>query len=299
MSPESSPPPSALHIAWVAIRPRTLPLAVTPVLLGSALAIGDGHALHVPSLLLALACSLLIQIATNLHNDAADFIRGTDMAGRIGPIRVTAAGWASAKTLTRASLACLALAMLLGLALVLRGGWPILLAGLASMLAAWSYSGGPWPVSRGAWGEVLVILFFGIVAVSGSHWLQGLTGSFDTVLAGLAVGLPAAAVLLVNNYRDLDNDVRSGRRTLAWRLGQPGARTAYAALLLLPFLALAALAAQSRPGLWIAMAVMPLAFVLIRRLQARPPGPWLNQHLALTAQFSAGLGLLMAIGALL
>lgn len=290
--------PRGWQLAWLAIRPRTLTLAITPVLLGSSLAWADGHAVQVGVLVIALACALLIQIGTNLHNDAADFRRGTDNDQRIGPPRVAAAGWVSPEALVRASLASFGLALLLGVLLVRHGGWPILLIGLASLAAGWCYSGGPVPVSHTAWGECFVLAFFGLAAVTGSHWLQGLQASPDPWLGGLALGLPAAAVLLVNNYRDLEGDERAGRRTLVSRLGRDGARTTYALLLVLPVLPVLALATR-RPGAAVALLALPLAWRLVRRLQQTPPGPWLNEQLAATAKYGTLLGLLLAMGVLI
>ena len=160
------------RVWWTAIRPRTLSIAVTPVLLGTALAWADGSVRHWTVLLAALSCALLIQIGTNLHNDVVDFQRGTDRPDRVGPIRVTAAGWVHADAMHRATAYCYGLATLLGSYLVVQGGWPILLAGVSSLLAGWAYSGGSRPVSHSALGEVFVLVFFGLVAVTGSHWLQ-------------------------------------------------------------------------------------------------------------------------------
>ena len=172
------------RVWWTAIRPRTLSIAVAPVLLGTALAWADGSVQHWLALLAALACALLIQIGTNLHNDVIDFERGNDRPDRVGPLRVTAAGWVSASTMHRATFFCYGLALLIGVYLVEQGGWPIFLAGISSLWAGWAYSGGSRPVSHTALGEVFVLVFFGLVAVSGSHWLQSGTPSLDAWLCG-------------------------------------------------------------------------------------------------------------------
>lgn len=298
--PALMPPLPRWRIGVLAIRPRTLSLAVTPVLLGSALAWADGAALHLGALLAALACALLIQIGTNLHNDVSDFKRGVDdQATRIGPLRVTAAGFARPQTMVRASFGCFGAALLLGVYLVDVGGWPILVAGLASLAAGWGYSGGPRPISHSAWGEAFVLVFFGLVAVAGSHWLQSGAPALDAWLGGAALGLPAAGVLLVNNYRDLEDDLRGGRRTLVARLGRARSRTVYAALMLLPFAIVFALALRGRGGALLALAVLPYVVLLVRRLGQRAPGPWLNTQLAASAKASALLGLLLAAGMLL
>jgi 1,4-dihydroxy-2-naphthoate octaprenyltransferase len=290
---------SAWRIGLAAIRPRTLSLAATPVLLGSAIAWADGAPVKTAVLLAALACAVLIQIGTNLHNDVADFGRGTDNAARIGPLRVTAAGWVDPASMRRASLACFALALALGALLVREGGWPILAAGLASLAAGASYSGGPRPISHTPLGELFVLVFFGLVAVAGSHWLQAGADSPDAWLGGLVLGMPAAAVLLVNNDRDLEGDVRSGRHTLAARLGRPGARRLYALLMLVPFAVVLALVLRGRPGAALALLVLPYAWRLVRALDDRPPGDWMNRQLGDTAKASALLGLLLALGVLL
>ncbi|MBK9135142.1 MAG: 1,4-dihydroxy-2-naphthoate octaprenyltransferase [Betaproteobacteria bacterium] len=298
-SPTAAPPASNWRIGVAAIRPRTLGLAATPVLLGSALAWADGAPLHALAFIAALACALLIQIGTNLHNDVADYLRGTDTGQRIGPLRVTAAGWVRPQTMVRASLLCFAAALALGVYLVEVGGWPILLAGLASLAAGYGYSGGPRPISHGAWGEAFVLVFFGLVAVAGSHWLQAGAPALDAWLGGAALGLPAAGVLLVNNYRDLEGDLEGGRRTLVARLGRAGSRRVYALLMTLPFAVVAVLALRGRPGALLALALLPFALMLVRRLGAAAPGPWLNGQLAATAKASALLGLLLAAGVLL
>lgn len=302
--PAGHAPLPAWRVWLLAIRPRTLSLAITPVLLGTALAAAEVGGLHDGwAFLAALACSLLIQIATNLHNDAADFMNGTDVEGRVGPLRVAAAGWLSAAQLERATYLCLGSALALGVFLVERGGWPILGAGLASLCAAWAYSGGPRPISHSASGEAFVLLFFGLIAVAGSHWLQAGQTSAAAWLAGIIVGLPAAAVLLVNNYRDLEGDCRSGRCTLVARLGRERARRVYAGLMLAPYAGVVVLAAVegfgSHRGAALALLALPLAFKLVRALGAQPPGPWLNAHLAATAKACSLLGLLLAVGVLL
>jgi 1,4-dihydroxy-2-naphthoate octaprenyltransferase len=291
--------PTGWRLWWVAIRPRTLSISATPVLVGTALAVAEGAAANWPAMLAALCCALLIQAGTNLHNDAADFERGTDRSDRIGPPRVTAAGWAHPTSVRRAASISFALAFLLGTYLVAVGGWPILAAGVASLIAGWSYSGGSRPISHSPLGEIFVLLFFGLVAVTGSHWLQRGAWSPAAVLAGVAIGLPAAAVLLINNYRDLDSDVRGGRRTLASVLGRRNARRLYLTLMLLPFAVLLLLSLHGHSGAWFGLAALPLSLSLIRRLFSDPPGAELNSLLTGTAEAGFVLGLALSIGMLL
>ena len=221
-----------LGLWWLAIRPRTLSLSAIPVLVGSALAWSEGAAIAWPPLVVALLCALLIQAGTNLFNDVGDALRGNDGPTRLGPVRVTAAGLATPGQVRRAALATFLAALLGGLYLVWYGGWPILLIGLASLLAGWAYSGGPRPLSYTAWGEVFVMGFFGLVAVAGSHFLQSDGFSAPALVTGLALGCHAAAVLLVNNVRDLEADRRAGRSTLASVVGSHAARRLYAGLML-------------------------------------------------------------------
>jgi 1,4-dihydroxy-2-naphthoate octaprenyltransferase len=304
MKPELPPavfsvPPTGWRVWWTATRPRTLSISATPVLVGTALALAEGAAPAWFAMLAALCCALLIQVGTNLHNDAADFERGTDRPDRIGPLRVTAAGWASPTAVRRAAAISFALAFALGIYLVTVGGWPILIAGIASLLAGWSYSGGRYPISHTPLGELFVLVFFGLVAVAGSHWLQVAAWSANAWLAGIVVGMPAAAVLLVNNYRDLEADLRSGRRTLAAVMGRQRSRLVYAALMLLPFVVLLLLAMHGQKGALLGWLALPFSVSLIRRLRRTQPGPQLNLLLAGTAQAGFTVGLLLSIGLLL
>lgn len=284
------------HVWWTAIRPRTLSIAATPVVVGSSLAWSEGAGPAWPVLLATLICALLIQVGTNLHNDVADFERGTDRPDRVGPLRVTSAGWVQPAQVRQAARVSFAGALVLGLYLVARGGWPILLAGLASLLAGWSYSGGARPISHTAWGEVFVLVFFGLVAVMGSHWLQGGSGYLAAALCGAVVGFPAAAVLLVNNFRDLENDMRSGRRTLAAQLGDTGSWRAYVAMVMTPFGLLMLLALLGHWGALLALLAVPYAWSLLPRLRRSASGAQLNMLLGATARLGLLLGVLLSLG---
>ena len=297
MKPElPAAPPTGWRIWWTAARPRTLTIAATPVLLGSAVAWAEGAPHGWAAAAGALCCALLIQAGTNLHNDAADYERGNDTAARVGPLRVTAAGWARPGEVRRAALVAFALAFALGIYLVGVGGWPILAVGLAALAAGWAYSGGPRPISYTPLGEALVWVFFGVVAVMGSHWLQAGRLSAAAFLGGAALGSIAAAVLMLNNYRDLAGDLAAGRRTLAAVLGPRGARRAYAAFMLAPFATLPWLAADGRPGAWLALAALLPCLSLARRVAHSAPGPTLNLLLAGTARAEFLFGALLAIG---
>ena len=292
-------PPAGWQVWWTAARPRTLPLGATPVLVGIALAWAEGNAPRWLAAFATLLAALLIQIGTNLHNDAADHERGNDPPDRLGPLRVTAAGWASAATVRGAARIAFGSAFLLGCYLAAVGGWPIVAIGIASLLAGVAYSGGPRPISHTPSGELFVWTFFGVLAVAGSHWLQATQPSAAAMLAGAVLGLPAAAVLLVNNLRDLAADLRAGRRTLAAALGEARSRRLHAALMLAPFFALPLLAMllPGRHGLWLALLALPVCLKVVRRMRTAQ-GIELNGVLADTARAQFVFGLLLAIGCL-
>ncbi|MCX8085841.1 MAG: 1,4-dihydroxy-2-naphthoate polyprenyltransferase [Rhodocyclaceae bacterium] len=291
------PAPSGWRVWAAAIRPRTLPLAASPVLAGLALAWAEGAPPRWAVALATLGAAVLIQIGTNLHNDAADAARGNDGADRLGPVRVTAAGWASAASVRRAAYLAFAAAFMLGLCLAAVGGWPIVAIGLAALAAGLAYSGGPRPLSYTPLGELFVWLFFGVLAVAGSHFLQAGRLSPAALVMGAALGLPAAAVLLTNNLRDVAADTRAGRRTLAARLGEAAARRLYAALLVAPFFALPALARllPGRPGPWLALLALPAALRIVRQMRVAR-GAALNAVLAATARLQLLFTLLFCLG---
>lgn len=293
-------PPQGWRVWWTAARPRTLPLAATPVLAGIALAWAEGATPQALVALATLLAALLIQIGTNLHNDAADHERGNDRPGRLGPLRVTAAGWASAAAVRAASHVAFGAAFALGLYLAVVGGWPIVAIGLASLAAGAAYSGGPRPLSHTPFGELFVWVFFGVLAVAGSYWLQAAQWTATSLIAGAALGLPAAAVLLVNNLRDVAADTAAGRRTLAAVLGDSNARRLHTAFLLAPFLALPALAAllPNRYGIWLALLALPVCLKVVKRMRTAS-GVELNLVLANTARAQFVFGLLLAIGCLI
>lgn len=268
-----------------------------PVIVGGALAYHQVNTLRVGVFLLTVLAALLIQAATNLLNDAEDASRGNDGSDRLGPLRVTGAGLATARAVKRSAVLLFALALLAGIALVFVGGWPILLLGLAALLAGWAYSGGPVPLSHTPWGEVFVVGFFGVAAVVGTYYLQAGQTAPDAWLTGLALGLHAAAVLIMNNIRDCDADARAGRRTLAIVLGRRQALGAYGVMLLLPF-----------PLLWIALGVsgvglawiaLPFCTWLAWRAGAQVSGPAMNRQMGLTAVAQLLLGSLLALNLLL
>jgi len=284
---------------WLAIRPKTLSVSLVPVLVGSSLAWSQHAAVLWLPALIALLAALLIQIGTNLHNDVADFERGADGPQRLGPPRATAMGWLPATAVRRGAWIAFALAFSLGVHLVHHGGWPIVVIGLASLAAGWAYTGGPRPIAYTPFGEFFVLLFFGVLAVSGSYYLQTLSLAPAAVLAGAIVGLLAAAVITVNNTRDRESDARAGRQTLAVLCGPRAAGCIYAGELLLPFVLLPWLAMLTGRGFWLALPflLLPLGLRLIARFR-RAAGAAYNELLAATAGLQLLFALLLAGGLL-
>ncbi len=291
--------PSAARAWWLAARPRTLPLAAAPVAVGSAVAFGAGGARALPALT-ALGCALALQVAANFANDAFDTERGADGADRVGPPRAAALGWLTTRQLKLATLAALALAGALGASLAWVAGWPVFAIGAASIAAALAYTGGPYPFGYYGLGEPFVFLFFGVVAVVGSAWVQTLHVSPEALAASVSVGALATAVLVVNNLRDREGDARAGKRTLAVRIGDAATRRLYVALLAVAGLApLASAVAFARPALLASLLGARLAFPLARSVLAGGAdarGAALNAVLARTAQLGLAHALLCAIG---
>lgn len=300
MSLSSVPAPSKLSVWWYAIRPRTLSMSIVPVVVGAVLAWRDAGRIAFAPVLAALIGALAIQIGTNLFNDASDGESGLDKPARLGPPRVTAEGWASAALVKAAATFSFLVAAVAGVALIAIGGVPILAAGVASLLAGWAYSRGPSPISMGPFGEAFVLIFFGIVAVGGTHYVLVKSTSWMALSAGVFVGLPAAAVLLVNNHRDRDGDALSGRRTLAIRLGAAATRRLYAALLAGTLALACAIALVSgRPALALPLAALPMAAMLIGAMRDARSGCDFNRLLARTAAFQAVAAALFALGLVL
>jgi 1,4-dihydroxy-2-naphthoate polyprenyltransferase len=287
--------PSAPGVWWLAIRPNTLSLSVVPVLVGSSLAWHEQGWLAWPAAIAAALAAMLIQIGTNLHNDAADFERGADGANRLGPPRATAAGWLNPAQVRAAAYGAFIFAFLLGIYLVWVGGVFILALGLLSIASGLAYTGGPKPIAYSGLGELFVFLFFGIAAVMGSYYLSTKQVSWSALAAAAALGLLAAAVLTVNNYRDLDSDRLAGKITLAVRIGRRATRVEYALLLLAPFALVSPIALDHPPALlpWLAL---PLALWLVARFYLIPSGSALNALLARTAQLQLAFGLLLSVG---
>ncbi|MEJ2219360.1 MAG: 1,4-dihydroxy-2-naphthoate polyprenyltransferase [Desulfobacterales bacterium] len=287
--------------AWMlAARPRTLPAAVAPVLVGTAMAIADKHFAWLPAAA-ALTVALLLQIGVNLANDYFDYIKGIDTRDRLGPPRVTQSGLIPAKQVKTGMLIAIILSVVPGLYLASVGGWPIILIGLSCFAAALAYSGGPFPLASHGLGDLFVFIFFGLVAVGGTYYVQALQITPMVWLMGAIQGLLITAILVVNNLRDIQTDRRSGKRTLAVRIGEQGSRIEYLLLLCTAYAIPFILWLSGRSSVWVLMPVfsLPLAISLTRRIWKSAGGPALNQALANTAKLTLVYSMLLSIGLIL
>jgi 1,4-dihydroxy-2-naphthoate polyprenyltransferase len=282
----------------MAARPRTLPAAIAPVLVGTALAGAEGE-FRPLAFGAALIGSVFIQIGTNLSNDYSDARRGADTEERLGPVRVTAGGLVPPRKVLVATWLAFAVAVAAGAYLIALVGWELLAIGAASILAGVLYTGGPRPYGYEGLGELFVFLFFGVVAVSGSYYVQTEELTWLAVSLSVPVGLLAAAILVVNNIRDVDTDRRAGKRTLAVRLGRDRARRLFALTVTAPYLILVAIAAaDGRPELLLTLLSAPLVPPLVRTVSTRTDGPSLNGALARCGALLALFSILLSAGLL-
>jgi 1,4-dihydroxy-2-naphthoate octaprenyltransferase len=291
--------PSAARIWLMAARPRTLPAAVAPVLVGTALA-ATGDTFKPLTFVAALVGALFIQVGTNLSNDYSDARRGADTEDRLGPVRVTAGGLVPPRQVLIATYVAFGVAVLAGVYLIATAGWELLLVGAASILAGVLYTGGPRPYGYEGLGEVFVFLFFGVVAVAGSYFAQTEELDWEALVLAVPVGLLAAAILVVNNVRDLETDRRAGKRTLAVRLGRERARGLFAAMVAGAFLSapLPWLLGSLSPWLLLSWIAAPLAVPLVRVVRTRTDGPSLNRALAGTGRLQLAFCVLLSAGLL-
>jgi len=284
--------------AWfLAIRPKTLVAAVIPVLVGTALASASGASVRWTLSAFALLGAVFIQIATNLFNDVLDFKKGIDTVARLGPVRVTQSGLLSEQQVWRGALVFLVLAILCGIPLVVAGGWVIVVIGLFSLLFAYLYTGGPWPLSALGLGEPFVILFFGLVAVGGVYYLQTETWNVSAFVAGMQVGCLATVLLAVNNLRDVEQDQKSGRKTLPVRFGIAAARMEMALLLLVPFVLNIFWWQQGyKLVALLPLVALPFAYEVVHGVRTVPPSAAYNYFLARAALVQLNFGGMLAVG---
>ena len=291
---------SGLRIWLMAARPRTLPAAIAPVLVGTSLA-GFQHVFHPLRFVAALLGAVFIQVGTNLSNDYSDARRGADAEDRLGPVRVTAGGLVPPRQVLVATYVSFGLAVVCGIYLIAVAGWELLLVGAASILAGVAYTGGPKPYGYEGLGEVFVFLFFGIVAVAGSYFVQTTHLIWEAFALAVPVGLLAAAILVVNNVRDIDSDRRAGKRTLAVRLGRERTRTMFAAIVYLAFVLAPVTWIFGPLKAWVLLAwlTLPLAARVVRVVRNRVDGPSLNGALAQSGMLQLAFCTLLSVGLLL
>jgi len=291
-----------MRIWLMAARPRTLPAAIAPVLVGTAAAVQWlGHLPRWGAFVAALVGSIFIQIGTNLANDYSDAKRGADTADRLGPVRVTASGLVTPQRVLRATWIAFAVAVACGIYLATVAGWAIIVIGVFSIAAGVLYTGGPRPYGYEGFGEVFVFIFFGLVAVNGSYFVQ--LEHLDALPLGLSisVGFLATAILVVNNVRDLETDRRAGKNTLAVRIGREAAVNLYRLLILGAFavLPIALVAGEASALPLIGLLAAPMAIRPTRTLQERRDGPALNGVLAATGALLGVYSLLVTAGLLI
>ena len=289
-----------MRIWLMAARPRTLPAAIAPVLVGTSLA-GFAHVFHPLRFLAALLGALFIQVGTNLSNDYSDARRGADADDRLGPVRVTAGGLVPPRQVLVATYITFGLAVLAGVYLIVVAGWQLLIVGAASILAGVAYTGGPRPYGYEGLGEVFVFLFFGVVAVAGSFFVQVKHLSWEAFALAVPVGLLAAAILVVNNVRDVDSDRRAGKRTLAVKLGRPGTRNLFAGVVYLAYILAPVTWIFGPTTAWVLLPwlTLPLATGVVRIVRTRTDGPSLNGALAQSGMLQLAFCMLLSAGLLL
>jgi 1,4-dihydroxy-2-naphthoate octaprenyltransferase len=284
--------------AWLlAIRPKTLPAAVSPVVVGTALAVSEDAFTPLPAAA-ALIGSVLIQIGANLANDYFDYVKGADTHERMGPTRVAQSGLIPLSRLRLGIAVTFALSALVGAYLIAIGGWPILAIGLFSLLSALAYTGGPYPIGYHGFGDLFVFIFFGVAAVCGTFFLQALSINLLTILASIPVGALTVAILVVNNLRDIETDRQTGKRTLAVIVGPDVTRLEYGILLAGAYTvpALFWLLGESSGWVMLPWLSLPLALRLVSSIYRNTKGPALNKTLAATANLDLIFCVLFATG---
>ena len=296
---DKSNKPSKFQSWILASRPRTLPAALVPVMVGSALAIYQGIFFPAYSIV-ALLCSILIQIGTNFTNDLYDFLKGTDTKERKGPLRVLASGLISVKEMKWGIFLVFFTAFLLGLYLVYSVGLVILWIGILSIIAGLAYTAGPFPLAYNGLGDLFVFIFFGIVGTVGTYYLHAQQFTFLAFLISLPVGALITNILIVNNYRDIEEDKTAGKNTLAVLLGREFSRYEYVFFILISFFIPFLLHFKYDFNIWIFLPyiTLPIAITLVKMIYALT-GIQLNKTLELSAKFSAIYGLLLSIGIVL
>lgn len=290
--------PSTIQVWVEALRPKTLPAGAAPVILGSALAYADQSFKFIPAFI-ALICALMIQILSNFINEIYDHRKGADTEERLGPTRAVAKGLIPEKAMVNASITLAALTFIIGLYLVYLGGWPIFLVGIFSLFFAWAYTGGPFPLAYKGVADFFVFIFFGLIAVCCTYYLQTGEVTLVSVIVAFTPGALSMNILGVNNIRDINTDPKAGKMTLAVRLGLKNAKLMYSSLLAISFLPSLILVFKGY-ALWVLIQFLclPLAIKLLKNLYTLT-GTALNDVLAGTAKFLAISSFLLSLGLLL
>jgi 1,4-dihydroxy-2-naphthoate octaprenyltransferase len=287
--------------AWImASRPRTLPAALAPVVVGSAMALADKSFVWLPAVA-ALLVALVLQVGVNLANDYFDYLKGIDTQDRLGPARVTQSGLIPPRQVKAAMILTIILSAIPGTYLLIRGGWPVIIIGFACVLAVLAYSGGPYPLASHGLGDLFVFIFFGLVAVCGTYYVQVLHLTPIVWLMGVIEGLLITAILVVNNLRDIQTDRKTGKRTLAVTIGDRGCRIEYVVLLAVAYAIPIALWLSGRMSAWVILPLLslPPAISLMRLIWKNPAVPILNQALVKTVRLALFYSLLLSIGLVL
>ena len=288
--------PNPIKIWLTAIRPKTLWAAFAPVLIGGAMAV-DAGAFHLVAVLLALTGAVCIQIGTNFYNDLADFEKGADTEDRKGPTRVTQAGWVSPNGMRTATIIVFGLAVLAGVYLMWRGGLPIIIIGILSIISGVMYTAGKYSLAYLGLGDLFVLIFFGPVAVGGTYYVQALDINSVVLIAGIAPGLLAVAILLVNNIRDQEEDRLAGKKTIVVRFGRTFGLACYAICIVgsasIPLI----LYIMTSAHVWalLAMGIVVPGLGYLNKIAKTPPGPKLNPLLGSTARLLLVYSLVFAI----
>jgi 1,4-dihydroxy-2-naphthoate octaprenyltransferase len=286
--------------AWIlAARPATLPAAAVPVIVGAAAALSDGAKFRGAVFIMTMICALLIQIGTNFANDYSDFARGADTEARLGPVRVTQSGLIDQGSIKRGIIVAFGLAVLIGGYLVYVGGWPIVAIGVLSILSGLAYTGGPYPLGYHGLGDIFVFVFFGVIAVTGTAYLQSGHWSELPFLLSIPIGLLVTNILVVNNLRDLPTDIAAGKRTLATRIGDRATRAQYALFTIGAYAVplVIGLTDPARRMIMLPLVSLPLALRRVLVVMRGASGRDLNPILKRTARLLLLFGSLLAVGA--
>jgi len=297
MTPQTEKNFSGFRIWLLASRPKTLPAALSPVIMGTAMAFYDDK-LHLVSALLAAIGALLIQIGTNFANDYFDYFKGVDDKDRLGPLRATQAGLVDPGKMKRAFILVFFLAALTGVYLIYRGGWPVVIIGALSIISGIAYTGGPYPLGYNGLGDLFVLFFFGPVAVGGTYYVQALEINHIVLLAGIAPGLLSVAILTVNNLRDIYTDKKAGKKTLPVRFGEKFARWEYLLCLIFACFLVVLLTIQTRAHFLSLFVFLILLFAVpsIKIIFNIKPGIIFNKVLASTGQLLFIYSIIFSVG---